>query len=219
MTAPRPEDRRRFGRIHLHPPYPARLGDTRVDVVDLSLAGARITSVARFAPGSRLELTFDWEQSSVDVACHVIRCTLAQFAKAPGEKSIYQTGLQILETVGDSGQVLRQLIASTVVQALEEQRANALGLPPVGPLIDMDENNGRYRRCELTDGKWRRVETSNPDQPPEGFTISTSVETKYVDLLCETYQRAGEEGRRLTKILAQLSVTKGEAVPVRRYVP
>src|SRR5579859_7540867 len=125
MTAPRPEDRRRFGRIHLHPPLVARLGDTQVEVLDVALAGARVASVARFAPGAKAELTFDWEGKPVTAVCRIIRCTVAQFARAPGEKSVYQTGLQIIEIDGRSDHIVRQMIAQSVMRALEEQRANA----------------------------------------------------------------------------------------------
>ena len=223
MTEPhasdRPEDRRRFGRIHLTPPISAKLAEARVDIVDLALSGARVMSQARFAPGLVAELKFESEQGAVDASCRVVRCTLAQFASKPGEKSVYQSGLQIVETIGDSDRIIREIIAAHVFQALEEQRANALGLPPVGPLIEPDDKSDRFRRCELIDGTWRRSESKLSDQPAEGFTISAAVPIRYVNLLCETYQRADAEGRRLTKILAQLSITKGEGVPMRRYVP
>ena len=218
MTAPRPEDRRRFGRIHLYPPLAAHLGETRVEVLDIALAGARVASVARFAPGAKAELTFDWEGKSVTAVCRIIRCTVAQFARAPRDKSVYQTGLQMMEIDGRSDHIIRQMIAQYVMRALEEQRTNAAGLPPVGPLLDAQYSD-RFRKCELVDGKWRRVETMNPDQPESGFTISTEVEMHYVNLLCEAYQVADEEGRELTRTLAQLSVTRGEGVPTRRYIP
>ena len=82
----------------------------------------------------------------------------------------------------------------------------------VGPFV----LRGRY---ELTDGKWRRSETTRADQPPNGFTVSADVRPYYVDLLCETYQASDEEGRKLTQTLAQLSISKAEGVPTRRYLP
>src|SRR5262249_4463046 len=121
----RPEDRRRFHRIHLDAPLPAQLKDVPVHLLDLSLNGARVVSDARFTPGSDQDLFFDWNERSVHVICQVVRCTLYSFAKAPGEKSLYQTGLRIRETIGDADQVIRELIASYVIRALEEQKANA----------------------------------------------------------------------------------------------
>jgi len=215
----RPEDRRQFHRIHLDVPLEAHLGEVPVKVLDLSRNGARIVSDARFSPGSEHELVFEWNNSEARAVCTVVRCTLFSFAKAPGEKSLYQSGLRIRETIGDSDQVLRQMIASYVIRALEEQKANARGVPPLGSYAYIVGKGDRYRRCELVEGKWRRSETTRPDQPSNGFTISADISPYHVDLLCQTYQLMNEEGRKLTQTLAQLSIDKAEGVPTRRYLP
>lgn len=215
----RPEERRQFHRIHLDVPIAGRMQNVEVRIIDLSLNGARIVSEARFGPGSEGELSFEWNGMPIRVNCKVIRCTLYSFAKAPGDKSLYQSGMKILETIGNSDRGMRELIASYVIRALEEQKANARGLPPLGPYAYIEGKGDRYRRCELTDGKWRRSETTRPEQPPNGFTISADVRPYYVDLLCQTYQNTDEEGRRLTQTLAQLSISKAEGVPTRRYLP
>jgi hypothetical protein len=215
----RPEDRRRFHRIHLDTPLPAYLRDVSVNVIDLSLAGARIVSDARFSPGTEHELTFDWNEHSARISCSVVRCTLFSFAKAPGEKSLYQSGLRFTETTEASDRTLRELIGSYVIRALEEQKANARGLPPLGQYAYVVGKGDRYRRCELVDGKWRRTDTTKPDQPRDGFTISADISPYYIDLLCQTYQLTDEEGKKLTQTLAQLSISKAEGVPTRRYLP
>jgi len=215
----RPEDRRRFHRIHLDTPLRAHLRDVPVSLLDLSLNGARVVSDARFTPGVDQELVFDWNDRAVHVVCVVVRCTLYSFAKAPGEKSLYQTGLKFTETIGDADQVIRELIASYVIRALEEQKANARGIPPLGPYAFIMGKGDRYRRCELVEGKWRRTETTRSEQPPNGFTVSADVAPYYVDLLCQTYQLTDEEGKKLTQTLAQLSISKAEGIPTRRYLP
>jgi PilZ domain len=215
----RPEERRQFHRIHLDAPIAARMHDVPVQVIDLSLNGARVISDARFSPGAEHELLFSWNNMQVRLTCNVVRCTLFSFAKAPGEKSTYQTGLRIRETIGDSDRVMRDLIAWYVVRALEEQKANARGIPPLESYAYVEGKGDRYRRCELIEGKWRRSETTRPDQPPNGFTISADIRPYYVDLLCETYQMLDEDGRRLTQTLAQLSISKAEGIPTRRFLP
>ena len=215
----RPEDRRQFHRIHIDAPLEARLGEAPVTVKDVSLNGARVVGEARFAPNSEHELHFVWNDMKVDAVVNVVRCTLYSFAKAPGEKSTYQMGLRIRELIGHSDRVLREMIAAHVIHALEEQKANARGLPPLGPYFYLEGKGDRFRRCELVDGKWRRTETTRAEQPPNGFTISADIRPYYVDLLCQTYQNADEEGRRLTQTLAQLSISKSEGVPTRRYLP
>jgi hypothetical protein len=215
----RPEERRQFHRVHLDAPIPGRMNDVPVQMVDLSLNGARIISEARFGPGTEHELNFKSNDQDVILGVSVVRCTLFSFAKAPGEKSTYQSGLRIRETIGDSDRLMRELIASYVIRALEEQKANARGLPPLGPYAYLEGKGDRFRRCELIEGKWRRSETTRSDQPPNGFTVSADIRPYYVDLLCETYQMLDEEGKHLTQTLAQLSVNKAEGVPTRRYLP
>ena len=105
-------------------------------------------------------------------------------------------------------------------ELFEQQKANAHGIPPLEELLHSElPPIERYRKCEFIEGRWHFSETPHSAQPISGFTISADVGMQYVDRLCKTYQRADEEGRRLTKILAQLSVTHGEGVPTRRYLP
>ena len=195
------------------------MNDVPVEVRDVSLNGARVVGEARFGPGTEHNLKFVWNDCPIELTVTVVRCTLHSFAKAPGEKSTYATGLRIRETIGKADRYLREMIASYVIRALEEQKANARGLPPLGPYAYVEGKGDRFRRCELVDGKWRRSETTRSDQPPDGFTVSSDVKPYYVDLLCETYQMADEEGRMLTQTLAQLSISKAEGVPTRRYLP
>jgi hypothetical protein len=216
----RPEDRRRFGRIHFETPIPARVGETRVRLLDLGLNGVHVASESRFAPASSVDLKFDTDVGSVNVRCRVIRCTLSEYSNKPGQKSVYETGLRILETIGESDHIIRETIALHVARALEEQKANAYGIPPLESLLSQEVPAiERYRKCEYIDGRWQFSETAASAQPVSGFTIAAHVPLHHVDMLCKTYQRADEEGRRLTKIFAQLSVTKGEGVPTRKYLP
>jgi hypothetical protein len=213
------EVKRHFERIHFEHALPARLGEFPVQLIDLAIGGARIMGETRFTPGSTHELRVEWEGKTIRMNCRVTRCTLHTFAKAPGEKSTYESGLHIEETIGDSHLAMRELIATYVMRALEEQKANWRGAYPIGPYVYMEGKSDRYRRCELVDGKWRRTATSRPEQPLTGFTVSADVPPRYVDLLCETYEMTNDEGRRLTRILAELSISKAEGVPTRRYVP
>src|SRR4029077_8869003 len=112
----RPEERRQFHRIHLDVPILARMRDFDVEVRDVSLNGARIISEARFSPGTEHELQFVWNDLPIHLIVSVVRCTLFSFAKAPGEKSMYQTGLRIGETVGKSDRNLREMIGSYVIR-------------------------------------------------------------------------------------------------------
>jgi hypothetical protein len=169
-------------------------------------------------PGSAQQLQIDWEGKTIRLNCTATRCTLLTFAKG-GEKSTYDVGLRILETFDDSDQIMRELIHTYVMKALDEQRANWEGIPPLGPYVHLEGKSDHYRRCELKGGVWKVSPTNRPEQPLDGFTVSAEVAPHYIDLLCETYEMTDDEGRRLTRILAELSVSKAEGVPTRRYLP
>ncbi len=213
------EVQRQFERIHFEHPISGTLGKQRVQVLDLAIGGARFLGTLRVTPGSAQDLRVDWEGKPMLLKCTVTRCTLQNFATGSNEQSTYEIGVRIVETTGDSDRIMRELIGYYVTKALDEQRANWDGVPPIGPYVHLEGKSGRYRRCELVDGKWRISATTRPEQPISGFTVSAEVPPRYLDMLCETYERTDGEGRRLTRILAELSINKAEGVPTRRYVP
>jgi len=188
-------------------------------VLEISVVGILIAHEGKIAPGANHELTVDWEGTALEFSCRVVRSTLWRLAKSAGEKSIYHSGLKILEATGQSSLRLRELLAERIIRALEEQKANARGIPPLAAFMYQPGKGELYRRCELVDGVWRKSETIRPQQPANGFTISIDIDPAHVDMLCRTWEMTTAEGRRLTQMLAELSIDRNEGVPVRRYVP
>jgi len=215
----RPDERRQYGRIHLEPPLRGLVDDTRVEVIEASVCGFRIAHDARFMPAATRRIRVDWDDKTLEFGCVIARSTLHRLAQSEAEKSIYHSGIRLLDSVGDSEKMLRDLIMTRVVRALQEQKENARGIPPVGQYSYQVGKGDRFRRCEFVDGKWKKTETTNRHQPPNGFTVSAELAPDSVDLLTETYERTSDEGRRLTQILAELSISKTEGTPTRRYQP
>lgn len=212
-------DRRRYGRIRLDDSLSGRFGDTPVAVLELSVTGFLIGHQGRIAPGSKRSLHVDWEFTTFDVVCDVVRSSLWRLSKKMGEESVYHSGLHIRQTSRESFETLRHLIAERILRALDEQKANAHGIPPLSAYMYQPEKGDLYRRCELINGTWRKTETIHDTQPMNGFTISAEVDPFHVDMLCRTWENTTTEGRRLTRMLAELSVSKAEGIPTRRYVP
>lgn len=188
-------------------------------VFELSVTGFKVAHEARYAPGEVDHLVLDWNGTRLDLICRLIRSTLHRLSKSLNEKSIYHSGLQIVDSVGDGYDKLRELIAERIIRALEEQKANARGIPPLAAYMYQPGKGELYRRCDFIGGEWRKTETEHSEQPPTGFTISAEVEPEHVDLLCRTWESTTTEGRRLTQMLAALSISRNEGIPVRRYVP
>ncbi len=169
--------------------------------------------------GKSLRLEFDWEGRHIDVQCTVVHNTLFRLAKSAEEKSVYHAGLEITEAAGESLAVLRQLVADCVARALDEQKANARGIPAEAALSFQTGKGTEYVRCELVDGTWRRTSTTRPDQPQNGFTVSAEEDRAQVEMLCQTFESSDAEGRKMIQTLARMSISKSEGVPTRRYSP
>lgn len=217
---PKPQDdRRRYGRIDLDRALDASFGVTRVKVMEVSVTGFLIAHEGRLPVGEMETLTLEWDGKSIALSCSIVRSTLWRLAKQMGEQSVYHSGLRIVESSRESFDHLRELIGERIIRALEEQKANARGIPPLAAYMYQPEKGDLYRRCELIGGTWRKTETIRSQQPLNGFTVSAEVDPWHVDLLCETWENTTEEGRRLTRLFAELSISRGEGVPTRRYVP
>ena len=212
-------ERRRYGRIKLDLPLTARFGETRVKALEVAVSGFLVAHEGRLAPGETRRLTLDWQGSLIDLGCTIVRSTLWRLAKTLGEQSIYHSGLRIVQSSRESFDALRMLIAERIVRALDEQKANARGIPPLAAYMYQPGKGELYRRCELVNGVWRKTETIRLDQPLNGFTVSAEVDPQHVAMLCETWERTTQEGRRLTRLLAELSISQHEGIPTRRYVP
>ena len=65
-----------------------------------------------------------------------------------------------------------------------------------------------YVSYRLGHDGWKRRRSLLPDQPEDGFTVRASVPQEDIDLLCQTYEAGDAEARRLTQLMAALSVSR-----------
>ena len=201
-------------------PHAARVGVARVYILDLSLDGARIAHQGSMpAPGRECVLEFDWEGNKIELRCEVTRNTLERLSKSAEEKSVYHAGLRIVEADRHSRNGLRTMIAGIVARALDEQKANARGIPAEAAQCYQTGKGTEFLRFELVGGAWRRTATTRPEQPAHGFTISANEDREHIEMLCHTFANSDEPGRKLIKMMAELSISKTEGIPTRRYNP
>ena len=219
MTAPN-EERRKYQRVTLVRPLVARVGAARVFVLDASLSGLSVAHQGNIpAEGSKCVITFEWDSIPVAMECEITRNTLQKMARNAQEKSVYHASMEIVRASDEAMKTLRDLITSVVARALDEQKANARGIPAVAAQTFQTGKGTQFLRYELLNGAWRRTETTRPDQPMNGFTISAEEEQSHIDLLCETYVSSDAASRKLIKLMAELSISKAEGIPTRRYSP
>jgi len=201
-------------------PVAGRIGAARVFLLDAGLSGVRIAHQGNIpAEGSTCTLIFDWEGIPVTLECHIARNSLQKLARNAQEKSVYHAGMEIIRASDESMKTLRDMITAMVARALDEQKANARGIPAVAAQTFQTGKGTQFLRFDLVNGAWRRTETTRPDQPMNGFTISAEEDQDHIVLLCETYLASDAEGRKMIKLMAELSISKAEGVPTRRYSP
>jgi hypothetical protein len=189
-----------FQRLNLTKPIDGRFGERAVTVLDVSGNGAQISSESRLDDGARDTLRFTWRGEAVEVEAEVVRA------------DDHHIGLQF---TGES-EMLRRLLAASVLELLQAQEANAGGdrarniiagdatLTAASELQPSDA----FVSYRLGDDGWKRRRSLLPDQPDDGFTIRASVPQDEVDLLCRTYEMGDAEARRLTRLMAELSVAR-----------
>ena len=214
------QERRKVSRVKLSQPLGGRAGNSKVFLVDASVEGIRVAHQGSLPKVlESCQIAFDWHGHTINLECMVVHNSLFRLAKADGEKSIYHAGLKITNASDESRKLLKQLIAEVVARALDEQKANARGVPATAAQSFQTGKGNDFIRCELVDGAWRKTATSRPDQPQNGFTISAEEGRDQIEMLCQSFETADAAGRKLIKTLAEMSISKSEGVPTRRYTP
>ena len=214
------EERRKVSRVKLPQPLGGRAGNSRLFLVDASVEGIRVAHQGTLPKvGQTCQIAFDWHGHTIDLECQVIHNAIFKLAKADGEKSLYHAGLKITNASDESRKTLKQLISEVVARALDEQKANARGVPASAAQSFQTGKGNDFIRCELIDGAWRKTATSRSEQPQNGFTISAEEGRDQIEMLCQSFESADAAGRKLIRTLAEMSISKSEGVPTRRYTP
>lgn len=238
----RPE-RRKKQRTALTRGVLARYGTLDVIMIDVSEAGARIEHFTQLNVGRKTRFRFEFQEQQIETEAEVRSCKVHRFANEEEEgTTVFQSGLLFTNYVGDAAVRLREMVSMLVARSLAEQVANARG---IGPVIERnmpvfreglvtssgfegtDDKNVRipkaqivvdrgYVRCVLAGRRWTKKWSRSPDQPEEGFTVPATEPTDHVEQLCEMYEKADGDGRKLIQLLARLSVEKGQETPEPR---
>lgn len=181
-------------RLNLTRPLDGWLGDFAVRLREVTKQGARIDSDEPIPPESRALLRFWWNGEELEVMAEMTSEDRLFFVEAPER--------------------LWQLIDESVAELRRAQYANALGERDDN-IISGDQTLtaasagariAGYVTWTLADGHWKHRSSLIPDQPEDGFTVSAAEDEEQVAMLCQTYENGDEEARKMTRMLAQLSV-------------
>jgi len=201
------EERREFQRLRLETPIPANFGMTPVTILEIGVLGARLHHDAPLAV-DRGELQFTYEEHFITMKCEVARVV-----------DEHTAGLRFLAALGESGDHLRVMLAQLVTRALEEHHdwsATKIRLRAIDgdkTVRGRDANFLAYRLEET--GTWRKRHVFLPEQPSIGFTVARGEDPEEMQRLCEVYEASDDEGRRLIRLFAELSISDALQIPPR----
>jgi hypothetical protein len=205
----RPEERREFQRLHLTHPIPATLGGAEVSIVEIGILGARLEHVTPIQ-GDYAELRFTRSGGEIAMKCEVVR------GNAPRDGGL-QTALRFLAAIGESGDRLRDLLAELVMKELDLRRTNpgAVEVQTIDGDVTVRGRDAGFLCYRFENGGWTRRRVFLPEQPALGFTVASGEDTAEMQRLCRVFEASDDEGRRLIRLFAELSVSDALEIPPR----
>jgi hypothetical protein len=208
------EERREFQRLELDPPVPGTFGTTAVSILEVGVLGGRLHHATPLDV-TYADLRFSFEGNEIGMKCEVIRTTPSRDAKYPG--SGLESGVRFLAAIAESGDHLRTMLGRLVLKALEGRRSTPAA--EFAKQIDGDKTvrgtDAGFLCYRLENGVWRRRRVFLPEQPPTGFTVARTTDSDEMQRLCQVYAASDDEGRRLIRLFAELSVSDALQIPPR----
>jgi hypothetical protein len=213
-------ERRRLQRVKLIEPVPGNIDGQRIFIVDVSRHGLRIAHQETLGPqGQRRRIEFEWDGNRVAVEGTLTHTRVQRVGVASYARSIYYSGFTIATISTRSEEVLREMIVWHVERALDEQKANARGIPAISAPSMQTGKGTEYVRHFFTGGRWHEVHTTEARQPSNGFTISVSESEQEVQMLRCAWEAGDNAARKVIQKMAELSISRAEGIPTRRYTP
>ncbi len=211
MQPLRPEERREFQRLHLTHPIPAALAGIPVKIAEIGILGARLHHIDELR-GEYAELRFPNGGREIAMKCEVVR------ANAEGRNnSGRESAVRFLAAIGESGDRLRELLGDLVMRELDFRRTHP-GSVEV-ETVDGDKtvrgSDAGFLCYRFENGTWIRRRVFLPEQPSVGFTVARTEDSSEMQRLCRVYEASDEEGRRLIRLFAELSVSDALEIPPR----
>ncbi len=189
-------------------------------VIDISLSGVLIAHQFPSDIGRTVRLRFDWRGEATIADCEVMRSKLHAPPVRAGARAVYRSGVAFMRFIDGSESILRSMIAELVTRALDEQKANARGIPPnMASSIQTGRRSRGYLTLRMVGGAWQRLESVHAVHPEDGFTISIEEDPAQIDLLCEAWERVGPAHRNMIREMARMSIANQDGIPARRYEP
>ena len=195
-----PADRRAAPRFRFDILMPALLAHRNALVLDVSATGARVMHYSAQASGSRVRLVFSYGGRRFSATAEVLASRVTGLGNGPDGATSYESRLRFLDaTAGELEAITEQIEC----ERLRTWVSNIAGdeRPPQADA----EGSGYYLRCRWIYRGWVKRWTHDSSQPETGFTVPAKLGAREIQLLCEAYENADDDGRALIRATAALA--------------
>jgi hypothetical protein len=197
-TRQRTPTERNTPRVILQQPLEGTLGNQRCLIIEVGLGGAKLEHANRVAIGDELDLEMPKRR---------LRVSVRHSVALPGEAGIvYHTGAAfegLSET--DHAAILELLIHEAEAQVATWE-ANLEGRLPIERAGARSVVAPRFIWMRMTRRGWERTDTTDPNQPIDGFAVPAEQTPEEIKTLCDAYQAADEPTRASLRQLAALAI-------------
>jgi hypothetical protein len=200
------------GWLRIAHPISAHLAGSPVTILDLRPGFALLEHLQRYPASARKLLAFQWQDADIAVETEYYRLN-EEFWDGDVKGFVYESELRLV----DAGQ-LETLIAAYDRRIAGARVANREGefdknIVENGAILS-DLGGGRreavpgYISFRYRNHFWEEVHTNSPEQPPDGFTVPAYETPEKLRLLCLAYEETDDQGRKMLREFAALSVQK-----------
>jgi hypothetical protein len=109
------------------------------------------------------------------------------------------------------------MLGTLVGKEIDRRRTSPGREPLPSHSVDGDKTvrgaDAGFLTYRFENGKWSKRAVFLPEQPQTGFTVARSADSDEIQRLCRVFEASDEEGRRLIRLFAELSVSDALAIP------
>lgn len=118
------QDQRSEPRYFVVTPLPAEISGLNADIIDISLAGARVQVTERLRAGQHFKFLLKTREASVEAPAYLIWCEVAAVSLSDEEPDRYFAGIAFEQPVATLGSVINDLVSTRTAIPIQESRSD-----------------------------------------------------------------------------------------------
>jgi hypothetical protein len=204
-------ERRKAPRYHPRIILSALIGRHDAIVADLSVCGARVYHFCPIKRGEVVRFSMHHGDRVFSSLARVLASAVEALGTGPSGAPTYESRLQFVDTSHDDKAILSSLLIDLQERQAERWVRNAKG--DYAPEPPLPRIGAYYTRLQWNGHGWLAIATRDPKQPEKGLTIPADTRPSERKLICDVYERADVDGRKLIRQIAAAACDAAVTAP------